>query len=71
MPVVNAIDTQFATCEVKTPREGVTSRGRYRWTRKSDGFHVVEVRTMFGNKTRKVFDPEDVTLFDATEVVYR
>lgn len=69
MPVVNAIDSQFATCRVNSSGEWV--KGRYRWTRQSDGFHVVEVRTDHGAKTRKAFSPDLVNLFDSTEVVYK
>lgn len=65
--MVNAIDHQFATCRVSSSGEWV--KGRYRWTRKSDGFHIVEVRTDHGAKTRKAFAPHDVFLFDTTKVV--
>ena len=69
MPVVNAIDSQFATCKVISSGEWV--KGRYRWTRKSDGFHIVEVRTDHGMKTRKAFSPDDTRLFEDTKVVVK
>jgi hypothetical protein len=46
-------------------------KGRYKWTRQSDGFHVVEVRTDHGMKTRKAFSPDDTELFEDTKVVLR
>lgn len=69
MPVVNAIEIPFTTCMVKSHDRWV--RGRYVRTRKSDGFHIVEVRTDFGMKTRKAFSPDDTDLFEDTKVVLR
>jgi hypothetical protein len=46
-------------------------RGRYKWTRLSDGLHIVEVRTDYGMKTRKAFSPDDIKLYPDTEVVYK
>lgn len=69
MPVVNAIDKEFATCEVTYPT-GEKKRGRYHWTR-ADGKMVVEVRTNFGNKTRKLFDADCVELYPNTKVVVK
>lgn len=69
MPVVNAIDSRYATCKVMSCGEWV--KGRYKWTRQSDGFHIVEVRTDHGMKTRKAFSPDDTELFEDTKVVLR
>lgn len=69
MPVVNAVDHQFATCEVISCGERV--KGIYKWTRKEDGFHIVEVRTDYGMKTRKAFSPDRTELFEDTKVVMK
>ena len=69
MPIVNAIDSQYSTCRVKSSGEWV--KGRYKWTRKSDGFNIVEVRTDHGMKTRKAFSPDDTQMFEDTKVVVR
>lgn len=69
MSVVNKIDARFATCRVKKGDEWVA--GRYQRTRKSDGFHIVEVRSGEVSKTRKAFPPSDVELYDTTKVVVK
>lgn len=66
---MNAIDPGYENCKVRLPG-GSWKRGRYQWTR-ADGKMVVEVRTNFGNKTRKLFDSDCVELYSDTKVVVK
>jgi len=50
---------------------GELVKGRYKWTRKSDGKLIVEIRTDKVAKTRKAFAPSDVQLFETTKVVVK